>query len=165
MISKISQSYAQALFESEASEDISQQLKSLSSLFAEPETLNFFLSPTISQVEKIDLLQKSLKNASPLLKNFLFVVLDNKVFPLLSQIASAYQELLEEKDNVCTGTLYSPYPVSEEQKREIEETLQKFLNKKLVLQHEEDKSLIGGICVEAGGYVFDGSVKKQLSKF
>lgn len=165
MISKKSQNYGQALFECESSAELFKQLKALSDLFTEPETLDFFLSFTVSTENKKSLLNKSLKHSSSLLKNFFFVLLDNRTFSLLPQIVSVYQNLMEEKNNLCTGTIYSPYPVSEERKKEIEELLQKFFNKKLELNQKEDKSLIGGIYVKAGGYIFNSTVKQQLKHF
>ena len=165
MISRRSQNYGQALFECEASEELFKQLKTLSNIFMEPEIMKFFLSLTISKEDKKNILNSLFQQSSPLLKNFFFVLLDNKAFSLLPQIVSAYGKLMEEKNNLCTGTIHSPHPVSLEQKREIEGLLQKFFNKRLVLNRKEDKSLVGGLYVETGGYIFDSTVKHHLKHF
>ena len=165
MISKKGQAYGQALFESEASKELFSQLSTLSDIFTKQVVLDFFLSFTVPLEDKKKLLILSLKHCSPLLKNFYFVLLDNKAFSLLPQIVSVYQNLMEEKNNLCTGTIYSPHPVSEAQKKEIEELLQKFFNKKLALNQKEDKKLVAGLYVKAGGFVFNSTVKHHLKHF
>ena len=165
MISRRSQNYGQALFESEASEEMFKQLREISGIFMEPEIMDFFLSFTVSKENKKNILHNSLKHSSPLLKNFFLILLDNKAFSLLPQIVSAYGKLVEERDNVCTGTVYSPHPLSKEQTKDIKNLLQRFFNKRLELNQKEDRSLIGGVYVEAGDYVFDGTVKYYLKHF
>lgn len=165
MVFKKSQVYAQALFELEASGKILKPLKELSSLFHSPEFLDFFLSFTISQKDKKKLLEKILKSAPLLLKNFFYVVLDNRAFQILPEIVEAYQKLLEEKEKTCTGLIYSSQPLSLDQKQEVEKSLEKFFNKKLDLKQKEDKSLIGGFYIQVGGFLFDSTVKQQLKQF
>ena len=165
MISKKGQTYAQALFELESNQELLSQLQEFSDIFTKPDVMDFFLSYTVSKEEKRQILNSALKKNSSLLKNFFFVLLDNKAFSLLSQIVLAYETLLEEKNNFCKGTICSPHPLSVEQKKDIEKQLQKFLNKKLALDQKEDKNLVGGLYIKAGGFVFDGTVKHYLKQF
>ena len=165
MISKKSQVYAQALFELESGWKMLKSLKELSNFFHSAEVLDFFLSFAISKKDKKGLLEKTLKQSPPLLKNFFYVLLDNRAFQLLPQIVSAYQNLLEEKERVCTGIIYSSYPISLKQKQDMEKYLEKFFNKKVDLKPKEDKSLIGGFYIQVGGFLFDSTVKQQLKQF
>ena len=165
MISKRSQTYAQALFELEADSELAGQLKALADIFQSSEMMDFFLSFTVSEEDKKQILKSVFKSAAPLLKNLLFVLLDNRAFFLFPKIALAYGQLMDEREGLCRGTLYSPFPVSVEEKRDIEKHLQKFFNKRLALEQKEDKSLIGGLYIEAGGFVFNGTIKNQLKQF
>lgn len=165
MNSKKSQIYAQALFELESKRETFQALKELSDLFQPQRVLDFFLSFTIPKEDKKELLGQVLRQSPVLLKNFFYVLLDNKAFSLLPQIVSVYQNLLEDKEKVCTGFIYSPNPLLEKEKQDIEKVLEKFFNKKIDLEWKEDKSLIGGFYVQAGGFLFDSTVKQQLKQF
>jgi len=165
MISKKSQIYAQALFELESSQELFNQLQELSNVFTEPYIRDFFLSHTVSQENKKETLNRALKQSSSLLKNFFFVLLDNRTFSFLPQIVLAYKILLEEKSNSCTGTIYSPSPLSLEQRKDVEKQLQKFFNKRLVLGQKEDKTLVGGLYIKAGNVIFDGTVTHYLKQF
>ena len=164
-ISKKSQNYGQALFESESSEQMLIQFKTLSKIFSQKEVLKFFCAFTISLEDKKKLLNLSLKRIFPLLKAFFFVLLENKAFFLLPQIVRVYEGLWEEKQGLCKGTVYSSSPLSQKQKKEIEALLQNFFNKKLELNQKEDKKLIGGIFVKVGNYIFNNTVKQDLKQF
>ena len=165
MISKKSQVYAQALFDLECGREMLNSLKELSALFSSNEFLGFFLSQSIPKEEKKEILRKTLSKAPPRSKNFFYVLLDNKAFSLLPQILSAYQKLVEKKENICRGLIYSPSPLSLDQKQEIEKALEKFFNKKVDLKLKEDKSLIGGFYIQVGDFLFDSSLKQQLKQF
>ena len=165
MISKRSWTYAQALFELESGSELAGQLKALSDVFQSPEIMDFFLSFTVSKEDKKGLLKTVFQSRAPLLKNLLFVLLDNRAFFLFPEIALAYRQLMDEKEDLCRGTLYSPRPLSVEEKQDVEKKLQKFFHKKLALDQKENKNLIGGLYIEAGGFIFNGTVKNQLKQF
>ena len=46
----------------------------------------------------------------------------------------------------------------------LREVLHQISGKEVVLQHETDPGLIGGVLVEFEGKVYDGSVRTQLEK-
>lgn len=165
IISKKSCTYAQALFELNSEESFFQELRILSEIFIEDSILDFFLSFTVSKEKKRKLMDKTLEKASPLLKNFFYILLDHRSFSLLPQIVNAYRELKDEKDQICRGTVFSASALSVEQKRKLEEALEKFFNKKIKLSSEEDKELMAGFYINAGGYIIDNTVKNYLRQF
>ena len=167
MSRKISGIYAKALFECQpkGGASLASELQGLCALFKEPQTRDFFLSPVVPLQDKKHILAEGLASCSPLIRNFIFVLLDKARLDLLPQIETAFKELREEHADIRSGTIYSPAPLSEEQKRALEAPLEKFFGKKLVLRVKEDKNLTGGVCVKAGGFVFDGSVALSLKNF
>ena len=165
MISKKSQTYAKALFEIESSPELLKHLKKLSQALTQKEILNFFLSVTISFKDKKEILEQTLKAFPTKIKNFLFILLESKNMVLLPQIVQAYQSFLDEKNEICRGTVFSPHSLSGDQKNQLEEALQKFFNKKIELQQKEDKTLLGGVLIEAGGFIFNSTIQKQIQRF
>lgn len=166
MISKKSQTYARALFESSPDPKTLSYLKSLLDIWnKEKAAMDFFVSKLIPLSEKKKLLQQILKSSPPALKNFFFVLLDNQAFSLLPEILLAYQNLQDEKEKTCRGLLYSSELLSEAKRRELEESLEKFFNKKIELTQKEDKNLIGGFSINVGGYSLNSTVKQELKRF
>ncbi len=159
------QIYAQSLFEMDPSKDLTPQLESLARIFSQKEVLEFFLSPAIPHKAQRQVLSQAMEFCSPVIKNFFFILMDNKTFPLLPQIVSVYRDLQDEKNGIIRGFLFSAHPVPLENQQKIKEVLGRFFNKKLDLKLKEDKSLIGGFRVQAGGFIFDSTVKHHLNRF
>ena len=106
-----------------------------------------------------------LKTAPALLRNFFFVLLENKKFSLLPEILKIYQELLDEKSKICRGLIFSPQTIDSGTKAEIEKLLGSFFNKTVALELKEDKKLIAGFLVDIGGYIFKGASEQYLKNF
>ena len=160
-----SEIYARVLVELDSSLEFLKSLQSFSEVFMEKKVFQFFLSLNIPFFEKKKVLTESLKTAPPELKNFFFILLDNKKFYLLPDIVKTYQELLDEKNKICRGLIFSPQKPSEEEKEKIEKLLGKFFNKTVALEPKEDKKLIAGFLVDVGGYIFKGTSEQYLKNF
>lgn len=165
MISKKSQIYAKALFEIEANQDLLQQLHLYTSIFMQKSNLEFFSSFTIPIKIKKNILKQCLKPAGVMLQNFFFVLLDNKTFHLLSQIVLAYQKLLEDKKQICSGTIYSAQTLSSQQQQEIEAGLKQRFKKSFVFKQKQDKAAIAGLCIETQDFIFNNTMEQQLKQF
>ncbi len=100
-----------------------------------------------------------LSNASVALIGLL---LERNRINYLPMIRTAYEEMANAREGLVKGVGYSAYPLSDEAKSRIEKALGEKLNKKVALDFEEDKELIGGIKVLIGGLRIDGSIKRQL---
>lgn len=120
--------------------------------------------PLIEMEKRKEILSDVLKSAgsSLPLSNMLRMILEKNRMNYLPLIKEQYGELINEKEGKVKGTIWTPYPVSDDVKAKIEEVLKVKLKKEVDLQAIEDKSLIGGLKVQIKGTIIDGSVKKQL---
>ena len=60
--------------------------------------------------------------------------------------------------------LVSAYPLSGEQKAELDKKLRGAFKKKLALREEVDAALVGGVLLEIGSLVLDGSVRNRIQQ-
>ena len=60
------------------------------------------------------------------------------------------------------GTAYSARPLDEETVKKLETAVGKKIGKKIKLENQVDEELLGGIKVEVGDYILDGTYKKKL---
>jgi len=158
--------YAKVLFEEDSSLDFLKKLKAYIKIFTEDlSVFSFFNSPLISFEEKTGVLDQALKQAPALLKSFFKVLLKNKSFFLLSEIQENFQELWNDKNKLCPALVFRSQALTEREKADLKDSLKNFFNKKIVLQEKEDKSLIAGLKVFAGGYIFKGNTSHFLKKF
>jgi F-type H+-transporting ATPase subunit delta len=73
-----------------------------------------------------------------------------------------FVDMAEERLGRTRARVVSAVPLSEESAAGILRSLQAKLGKEVSLSREVDPSLIGGFRVEAGGRVFDATIKREL---
>jgi F-type H+-transporting ATPase subunit delta len=99
---------------------------------------------------------------SKIVASFLLLLFDKGRFDFLSDINDFYQKLADELKGVLRASLVSASELSSEIVEKIRTTLSKKTGKDIILQVEQDPSLIGGIVSRIGDLVLDGSIKSQL---
>ncbi|MDU7253311.1 MAG: F0F1 ATP synthase subunit delta, partial [Clostridium sp.] len=67
-----------------------------------------------------------------------------------------------EKNNMLLANVKTVIPLLKEEKEELIKKLGNKYNKKIILQEEIDKSIIGGVYVRVGDDVLDGTLSTRL---
>jgi len=83
---------------------------------------------------------------------------------LLPEIASQYETLRAEVENVVDVELTAAMPVEPEQQERLVAALRRRLGRDVRINTRIDTSLIGGAVVRAGDLVIDGSLKGRLER-
>jgi len=107
-----------------------------------------------SVVEKMDL--------SEIMRAFLLLVFDKGRIGFLASINDFYQKLADELKGVARASMVSATELSAETVEKIRATLSQKTGKDIILEVEQDPSLIGGIITRIGDLVLDGSIRTQL---
>ena len=93
---------------------------------------------------------------------FLLLVFDKGRFGFLASINEFYQKLADEVKGIARASLVSAAELSSETVEKIRATLSQRTGKDIILEVEQDPSLIGGIVTRIGDLVLDGSIRTQL---
>ena len=168
MISEVSRRYAKAIFEltrgNGIQERVFNELRSLKQVYNNDLTVSEFLgSPMISPTSKLAVLQGALsgKITNEVL-NLLKLLAEKNRLEVLPEIVDAYEEIADSVHGVTRGKVVSAAPLSTEERSKIEETVTRVTKKKVILNFEEDKNLMGGMVAQVGGWTFDDSLKAHL---
>lgn len=105
-------------------------------------------------IEKLDV--------SAVMKSFLLLLFDKGRIKFISSINEFYHQLVDELQGVTRASLASASELTSETVEKIRDSLSKMMGKEIVMEIEQDPSLIGGIVTRIGDLVLDGSVKTQL---
>lgn len=105
-------------------------------------------------VEKLEL--------SAVMKSFLLLLFDKGRMGFVSNINDFYQKFADELKGVARASLVSATELSAEAIDKIRTALSKKTGNDIILEVEQDPSLIGGIVTRIGDLVLDGSIKTQL---
>ncbi len=95
--------------------------------------------------------------------NFMLLLLDKNRLDQLPQIVMSYGIFADELSGVVRPTLTTALPLDATQVDGIKKALAQVTGRQVVLNVEQDPSLIGGVVTKIGDKVFDGSVRTQLT--
>jgi F-type H+-transporting ATPase subunit delta len=99
---------------------------------------------------------------SPVIRNFLFVIIGHHRIPLLAEIVEAFELQLDERMGYVRAEVVSARELSAEQRGMLNGSLEHLSGKLVRMQFKIEESLIGGAVARIGSTVYDGSVRGQL---
>ena len=166
---KVARRYAKALLiigkEDDKAESYKEELDRFSDLITrEKELEQAIANPLYDVGGRKKVLQAVIDkvNISKVMSSFLLLLFDKGRFGFLSDINEFYKKLADELKGVVRASLVSATELSSETVEKIRTTLSKKTGKDIILEVEQDPSLIGGIVSRIGDLVLDGSIKTQL---
>ena len=163
--------YANALadiaLEQGAAEPVLKQLSEFGAAFAASAELRIFLTaPGVSREAKHGVIEKlaGRMGASKIIRNFLFVMVDNQRAALLPDILEAFQEVIRQRQGVAEAEVSSAVNLSDTQKAQLLQTLERLTGKKIQAQYALEPALLGGAVVRIGDTIYDGSLRNRLNE-
>jgi F-type H+-transporting ATPase subunit delta len=129
-----------------------------------PELRNVLLSPAVPTARKRAVVSRfaAAVPLSPLIRNFLFVLIDRRRGDLLGEMAAAFEAAVDDRMGIVRAEVRSAVPLSERQRSALGQELSKLANKQVRCDFFVDPALIGGVVARMGSTVYDGSVRTQL---
>jgi F-type H+-transporting ATPase subunit delta len=146
-------------------EDALAQLRDVEGLIQEsPELRNALLTPAIQNSRKravmADLLARI--GGSPLMRNFVYVVIDHRRIGIIGEIREAFELQLDERLGFVRAEVTSAAPLNAPLSAGLESELSKLTGKRMRLRFDVDPELLGGVVARIGSTVYDGSVRGEL---
>lgn len=167
----VARRYAKALFSigqekgADALDAYGKDLSGLAEILDQaPELLRIFRNPIISVDEKKQVLEKLFAKLKPsdVVKNFCLLLADKERLSALPDIIAVYSELLDIEQGVVRGELVTAIKLDSKKQTAVKKELEKKSGKKLVLDFEADKSILGGVVLKVGDMIMDASLRAQL---
>jgi F-type H+-transporting ATPase subunit delta len=163
--------YARALLEVALEQDAAEKLKGELAAFVglleeSSDLRNFLASPAVARESKQGVVEKLVARlgASKTLRNFLFVVVENRRSSLLPQIQQAYGEELDVRRGVARAQVTSARELTRQEQADLGRVLERITGKRVETRYGTDPGLIGGAVVRIGSTIYDGSVREQLNR-
>jgi F-type H+-transporting ATPase subunit delta len=132
-------------------------------LKASPLLATFLTSGVISRDSKARAIRAAFDGrSSELLTNLLLVLNDHDRLDLLRAIHRSYKELSDERAGKMRVTVRSAAPLAQDQVDKLRRELKETFHKEPILETAVEPDLLGGLVVQMGDWVFDGSVQTRL---
>ena len=160
--------YARSLLElaqeRNQAESIGKDLAGIAEVVKTNPTFSAFLrDPGINLAERARVIDTVLKpKIDPLLANFLGVLNVRNRLGLLEQIASTYDDLLDEAMGKIEVDVTTAQRLSPEELEQVREKISAALKKDAIIHQYVDESIIGGLVLRVGDKLIDASVETQL---
>lgn len=134
-------------------------------LAAEPRVRAFFESPGVTPEEKQRAMRASFDGrVPPLFLRFLLLVVEKRRERRIREIAQAYQGLVDELLGRVRAEITLPEAADPALQGELVAWLERRTGKRVVPEFRADADLLGGVVVQIGEEVLDGSVRRGLSE-
>jgi F-type H+-transporting ATPase subunit delta len=167
-IATIARPYAEALFRSEGSSAMADEIQALGSVAADAQLQQFADSPKVSAEQVFNVVSDVLARQGVLLssgaQNFLRTVVANGRLAALPTIASQFHALVNQRGGVSDANIESAYPMDDAALAAVLPSLEKRFGRRLQPSVVVDPDLIGGIRVTVGDEVLDTSVRARLQQ-
>ena len=95
-------------------------------------------------------------------QNFLRVLIENDRLAALPEIAALYEELKNEREGVVEAVITTAFPLDKQQLAALVGEIEGRFRRKVRAQVHVDAGLIGGVRMQVGDEVIDGSVRERL---
>ena len=167
----IAQHYADALAEvaisQKSADKVRRELRDFLALLRESAQLGVLLgSPAVSRANKHAVAEALVErmSASGTLRNFLFVVIDQRRVGLLPEIQQAFDARLDDLEGVARADVTTARELNERERKQLRTVLERLSGRRVEANYELDPALIAGAVVRVGSTIYDGSVRTQLER-
>ncbi len=144
-----------------------EHLRSLVQAFeVEPSLTSFFAHPSIPMDKKEALLSKLCDRfkVDDGVRNLVKMLNERKKVLFLENIADYFESVVDNRLNQVRVRVLSACPLEKKQSQKLESSLQRILNKNILIETEVNESLIGGLALEVGSVVVDATIKNRLAQ-
>lgn len=169
MSTQVVHSYANAFYEM-ASETgkanrFIDEIEGLAPAFSDPEIIQFFKSPLFSAAEKEKAVDAALTSKlDGDLVDFVKLLARNGRIGYMTQIIEEFKENCSGGASLKKGEVVSAEPMSEAEKKSLQEAIEKKLNFKVQLEFKTSPEIMGGFEARVGSYMIEDSLKSNLQK-
>lgn len=166
---QVARVYAEALLDkaekTNEADEVGSELNALvGGVFKQGPTIETALSsPVIKRSAKVPVLEAAFKGrVCDLTYNLLLVLNANDRLGLIRHIEAAYHDLLDHRAKRIRVTVRSVVPLATAQVEHLRQTIGHFTGLEPMITVKIDESLLGGMIVQVGDQVFDGSVRSRI---
>lgn len=167
VFSRYARSLADVVLENNEETAVTADLFTYREIFKSvPEVLKAFDSPAVPREAKERLLS-SLIEKYPVVRttaNFLRILVDHHRIRYFEEICLAYIRAVNERKGIVAARVTAAYTLTKEELLRLRASLSEATGKTVTLDVQTDAGLLGGLVVQVGSTVYDGSIRSQLDE-
>ena len=164
MNNELAHHYAVALLDLAKSDfsSLRHDLEKAEKILENEKVFSYLSSPRLGRNGRLDLSKIVFSSFSSPLKGLLLSLSMHRHISYFKDIKKATIELMDDKEGIERGIIWSVRPLKKEEIKGMEETLTRKEGHQVVLENRLDSSLKGGVCITLHEKRYDGSVKEKM---
>jgi F-type H+-transporting ATPase subunit delta len=167
VLGRYCKSLADIVFEENLEERVTEDLKTYGEIFrAVPDVLEVLHSPAVPRESREKLLSELMAQypVHTITSNFLRILLQHNRIGYFQQILDGFLKAVSERKGIISAQVTAAMPLSQNELKSLEARLVGITGKVVNLESQTDASLLGGMVVQIGSTIFDGSIRTQLAE-
>jgi F-type H+-transporting ATPase subunit delta len=166
---EIAEVYARALFEvakeHDVLDDVHEQLDQFADALGESHDLQvFFFSPYFSSEEKKEAIGKIVEDADEHFVRFLEMLAERHRMPVVFRIRRELDSLWADENRLLPVTITSAVELDDDTVKKIQQEIEKQTGRRTELTTAVDPDVLGGLAVQVGNVIMDGTVRARLDR-
>lgn len=166
----VAKRYAVALFqiakEQNLLDQIEEELRTVKEVFTnDTDLLGFLTHPKLTSDAKRGIVSNAFSSLSTYVQNTLQLMVERHRSDMIAPMADEFVELANEEKSVADATVYTVRPLTEAETEAVSTSFAKKIGKKtLRITNVTDSNLLGGIKLQIGNRIYDGSISGKLDR-
>ena len=149
--------YSQAMF------DIAQSDNSLDTVLADMKTVRTVMRENENLRKFLETLEKIFASSvSSIVCQFLYVMVDRRREAAITEAVENFIDLARAAQNIEVAKIRVIKPLTAEEETALVKKLETMTGKKIEPMYYTDPSILGGVVIQIGDQVIDGSLKRQI---
>ncbi len=158
--------YAQAIFElalqEEQAEQWRAQLEMAEGVLQDPEFAPFLKHADVPTEQKVNSINAVLSELHPLVRNMINLLVSRGLTDLAPDISREYQSLLDVHAGRQRVGVASAVELDQSELDRIADFVSGLVRKEVVISTQVDESILGGLVIQIGDQLLDGSTRSRL---
>lgn len=159
--------YAKAIIDQandrNATEMVQEDMKLIASTVASNQELLLFISnPTLNVEAKNNALSEIFASTNAVTKSLFRLLLENKRFELLHDIAVEFSKLYDEAKGIQHAEVTTAFTMDQTLEEKVMAKIRTFSDKKIIIKNIVDPAIIGGFIIRIGDQQYNASIANSL---
>jgi len=160
--------YAQALFELAVEhnqlDQWAEDLRFTDQVLQDEGFLALLQHAEVPLERKISAVDTVLQDVSPLIKNLVYLLITRGAVGLIHQVQIGYNQMLDEYRGKQRVEVTSAVPLEDQELERITRFVANLIQKEVVVSTHVDESILGGVIIQIGDQLLDGSTRSRLEE-
>ena len=167
ILGRYARSLTEIAFEGNLEQEVTGNLNTYSEIFRTvPDLVEVLQTPAVPRESKEKLLNELMTKypVNPVTSNFLRILLRHNRIGFFQQIFDLYLKLVNEHKGIVSARVTTAMALSEQEVTNLGERLSAITGKSVKVEPQMDAAILGGVIVQLGSTIFDGSIRAQLAE-